>query len=154
MRQSFSLIEVLIFISILSVFLVTSASIVTVSMHQNAQKINKLKATHYNNQLLEWIRTEKELDWNGLVARGTPTSVYCFCTETLAWTVAVADKADCCPTPLKNIYKRYIILTAGVFAPSGFTTSSQIEVEIQTEWQEGGNSYSARLNTLFSPWEE
>lgn len=154
MRNSFSLIEVLIFISILSIFLVTSASIVTVSMHQNSQRINKLKATHYNSQLLEWLRSEKELDWNGLVARAAPNSFYCFCTDSLGWTVAVSNKADCCPTPLSNIFKRYITLTSNVYSPTGFTPSSQIDVRIVTEWQERNNSYSAPLNSLFSPWEE
>lgn len=154
MRHSFSLIEVLIFISILSIFLVTSASIVTVSMHQNSQKINKLKATHYNNQLLEWMRSQKELDWNGLAARTAPNSFYCFCTDVLGWTSAVSDKGYCCPIPLSNIFKRYITLTSSVYAPTGFISTTQIEATIVTEWQEGSNSYSARLHTLFSPWEE
>lgn len=158
MRKSFSLIEVLIFISIISVFLVTSAAIITISMRQNSLQINKLKAVHYNDQLLEWISSQKEIDWNNFVAKATSlpsNNVYCFCNEDLSWTTAVieANKADCCPTPLSQVYKRYISLTASVYAPTGFTPSSQVEVTINTDWQEGGNSYSTKLHTLFTPWE-
>lgn len=154
MKKSFSLIEVLIFIAILSVFMVTSASVITVSMHQNSLQINKLKATHYNNQLLEWIRSEKEIDWNSLEAKASPSSVYCFCDEALAWTTAIGDKNNCCPTPLSGLFRRYLTLTASTYAPTGFSSTSQIAVTIYTEWQGAGNAYSSKLHTLFSQWEE
>lgn len=156
MRKSFSLIEVLIFISILSVFMVTSASIITVSMHQNSQQISKLKATHYNNQLIEWVRTEKEVDWNNLVAKASSLPngfVYCFCSETMGWTPA-SDKADCCPVLLLGQFKRYLILKTSAYAPTGFTATTQVEASVYTDWQEAGNSYSTKLHSLFSPWEE
>lgn len=159
MRQSFSLIEVLIFVTILSVFLVASASIITISMHQNTLQINKLKAVHYNDQLFEWIRSEKEIDWNNVVTKATSLpsgSVYCFCTEDMSWSTAPieADQSNCCPTLLSGIFKRYLTITTSTYAPTGFTPSSQIEITIYGDWQEAGNSHSTKLHTLFSPWEE
>jgi len=154
MSKAFSLIEVLIFISILSMFLVASASIITVSMRQNSLQISKIKAAHYNDQLFEWTRSEKELDWSNLVAKSTPSSIYCFCTEALSWTGPVSDKADCCPTLLAGIFKRSMTLSTGTYAPTGFSPTTQVEVTIYTEWQDAGNSFSAKLHTLFSSWAE
>jgi len=157
--EGFSLIEVIIFIAILSMFLVTAAAIITVSMHQNSLQINKVRAVHYNDQLLEWLRSEKDRDWNTVTEKATSLpggSVYCFCTEDVSWATASikADKSDCCPTPLSLLFKRYVALSSSVFAPSGFSPSSQIEVTIDTDWQEAGNSYSTKLHTIFTPWEE
>lgn len=156
--EGFSLIEVIIFVAILSIFLVTAATITTLSMHQNSLQINKIKAVHYNDQLLEWLRSEKDRDWNNLTEKATSLpggSVYCFCSEDLSWATASikADKSACCPTPLSSLFKRYVTLSSSIYAPTGFSPSSQIEVTIDTDWQEAGNSYSTKLHTLFTPWE-
>ena len=146
-KKSFSLIEVLIFVTILSVFLIISAAVITVSMRQNTLRINSLKATHYSGQLLEWIRNEKEIDWNTIIKKDTSTgTTYCFNDEALSiWpTEGLCAAAE---YGLAGAYKRYaLIKNIG-------TPPSKIEVTIYTEWQEAGNNYSTKLHTVFSLWE-
>ena len=144
-KKSFSLIEVLVFVTILSLFLVIAAAVVTVSMRQNTLRINTLKATHYNEQLLDWIRNEKEVDWETFTGKGSSLGVnYCFNDEVLsAWPLW----SSCAGYDLTGVYKRYaFIKTVG-------SPPSQVETTVFTEWQEAGNTHSTQLQTVFSVWE-
>lgn len=145
MRKSFSLIEVLIFITILSFFFVTSAAIITVSMHQNTLKINMIKATHYNEQLLDWIKGEKDTNWNNFVLTASDKT-YCFKTLEPSWSEVVVDKNDCELT-LDGMYRRYAVFATDT------VPSTQVQVTTYTEWQDGGNTYSTKLYTVLNIWE-
>jgi len=146
MRKSFSLIEVIIFISILSMFLVSAATIVTVMLQQNTLQINKLKARHYTNQLMEWVREEKNTNWLTFVNHAS-NNVYCFQNEEPSWGATVTTGSDC---PFLNaFYQRYIIFTT-----TGSGAYAQVQAVIKTDWQEVGNSYSTSIHTLFSQWQE
>lgn len=145
MRKSFSLIEVIIFVSILSLFLISAASIITISLQQNTLQIEKLKARHYADQLLEWIKSEKDIDWTTFVARAG-SYTYCFENETLVWGADVLSGNDC---PLLNsLYKRY-----ATFRTTGSGGSAQVDVVIHVDWVVGGNNYNTSLHTIFSQWD-
>ncbi len=150
-KKSFSLIEVLIFVTILAMFLIAAASIITVSMRQNKVKINMLRAIHYNEQLLEWITGEKEMDWNLFVAKGIVTgTTYCFPLEDLSspWPfVVVGDPKTVCTSDLGGMYRRYATVTT-IGAPV-----SRVDAVAHTEWEEAGNIYKTELNTVFTLWE-
>lgn len=145
MRKSFSLIEVIIFVSILSLFLISAASIITVSLQQNTLQIDKLKARHHADQLLEWIKSEKDIDWATFVVRAG-NYTYCFENEALAWGTDVLSGNDC--TLLNSLYKRY-----ATFRTTGSGGSAQVDVVVQVDWVVGGNSYNTSLHTIFSQWE-
>lgn len=145
MRKSFSLIEVIIFVSILSMFLISAASVVTVTLQQNTLQINKLKARHYTDQLHEWVKVEKEVDWLTFVTRAG-NMIYCFETDEPVWGTTAATGSDC--PLLQSFYKRYII-----FKTIGTGANAQVEAIVQTDWSEVGNSYSTSIHTIFSQWQ-
>jgi len=143
--EGFSLIEVLVFVSILSLFLVIAVSVVTISMSQNTLRINTLKANHYNEQLLEWIQIENEIDWETITEKGSSGDgvTYCFTNEVSTWPAS----GSCSLYELAGVYKRYATLkTTG-------DPVSQVEVTVTTEWQEAGNTHSTQLHTVFSVWD-
>ena len=143
MKKSFSLIEVLIFVTILSIFLVAAASIVTVSMRRNTTKINMLKAVHYNEQLLEWIGGEKEAEWKQFITHGNSVGMqYCFSSDSLDW-----SGSGECGGYLGGIYRRYATVK------NSGDPVSRVEVSAHTEWEEGENTYSKELTTVFTLWE-
>ena len=145
MRKSFSLIEVITFTSILSMFLISAASIVTVTLQQNTLQINKLKARHYTDQLREWVKVEKEMDWLTFVTRAGNT-IYCFENVEPTWGTTATTGSDC--PLLESFYKRYV-----AFRTTGSGANAQVEAVITTEWTEVGNSYSTSIHTLFSQWQ-
>jgi len=142
-KKSFSLIEVLIFVTILSLFLISAATVITFSMHQNTIKVNMLKATHYNEQLLDWLRTQKETDWS-IFTRSAGNSTVCFNTEPIS-----SFSNDCSNKLDSGAFNRVAYFTTD--NSSGIAT--QVNVKIITSWQEGGNSYSTQLSGLFTVWE-
>jgi type II secretory pathway pseudopilin PulG len=141
--KGFSLIEVLIFVTILSLFLITAASIITVSIRQNSLKVNMLKAEHYNEQLLEWIRSEKEADWNTFTTNADGTGItYCFTDSSYSW------NSSPCGYDLLGMFKRTALLK------SFGNPATKVEVTAYTDWQEGGNTHSTKLHTIYTIWEE
>ena len=69
-RKSFSLIEVLVFITILSIFFILGASVVTVSLRNLKFNEHKIRAQHCSTQLEEWLRVQRQIDWGGNLCRG------------------------------------------------------------------------------------
>ena len=80
-RDSFTLIELLIFFSILSVFFVLAASVVTVTLRNMKFNEHKIKAIHYSRQLEDWLRVQKEIDWGGDKCEGTCCFTTCSFTQ-------------------------------------------------------------------------
>ena len=74
-KKSFTLIEVLIFVTILSLFFVVASAVTITSLQNLKVQEHKILATRYAEELLEWLRGEKEVDWNKFINyRGN----YCF----------------------------------------------------------------------------
>lgn len=144
MRKSFSLIEVIIFVSILSLFLISAASIITISLQQNTLQIEKLKARHHADQLLEWIKSEKDIDWSTFVTRAD-NYTYCFENEALSWGTNVLSGNDC--ALLNSLYKRY-----ATFRTTGSGGSAQVDAVVNVDWVVGGSNYNTSLHTIFSQW--
>lgn len=82
-RDGFSIIEILVFVSIISFLFITLTATVTASLRRMGTAESRVYATHYAEELQEWLRAEKETDWNAFIARDVSGSgtVYCFNTE-------------------------------------------------------------------------
>ncbi len=121
-------------------------------MRQNTIKVNTIKAVHYNEQLSEWISTEKETEWGLFITRGTPAgNTYCFPTDALDWSLPVIgnplDLVTGCSSTLENKYRRFATVTT-IGSPV-----ARVEVIIHSDWQEAGNTYKTELNTVYTLWE-
>lgn len=117
---------------------------------------HRLYANRHAEELVEWLRSEKEADWEAFVARdtgngsGTP---YCFNQKldfldpAPEWpTVTLADCAYNGVGEPPLIYRRYAQLTA--------ENSNQVNIEIIVEWREGNKYYSVPINTVFTNIDE
>lgn len=142
-KKSFTLIEVLIFVSILSIFLVTASGVTIASLNNLKIQEHKILAVRYAEELLEWLRGEKEADWSRFTTyRGT----YCFNSSPItSWPTTAGN---CLVNSfLNNLYKREVNLT-----PQGNPTY-QVNVSIIVSWQELGHTYQVPINSIFTIWE-
>ena len=64
LQQGLSFIEVLIFVSVLSLIFLAIAYATSQSIKQTKFNEQKLLATRYAEELEEWLRGQKEEDWN------------------------------------------------------------------------------------------
>ena len=141
--SGFSLIEVLIFISILSLFFVVAAAVTTASLRNMKINEHKILATRYAEELLEWLRSQKEIDWNDFVNTYS-NKTYCFNISPISdWSII---EAECSDIQLINLlYKRNLRLAN--------TVGTQVNVSIIVSWNEPGGTYTFPIKTVFSIWE-
>lgn len=155
--ESFSLVELLVFVSILSIFFVMAASVVTVSLRNMKFNEHKLKASHYASQLEEWLRSQKEINWGGNLCNGcgspanfteivsqegNPTT-FCFNISPIEDWGSVDACAD---YDLDLLFKREVIFTPTLTG----SYVGQINASITVSWLDLGQQKSVTSNTSFS----
>ena len=141
---SFSLVEVLIFVSILSVFFVIAASMTITSIRNNEVNQHKILGTRYAEELLEWLRSEKEVDWKIFYSRAPlepETKSYCFNNQLSNWTSIPTGNCGTSYT-LDDVFRRWATLQQ--------YGDDQMKVSVTVQWLEYGNTYSIPINTVFS----
>lgn len=145
MKKSFSLIEVLIFVTIMSLFFIVAIAAVTVSIRQMVASQHKILATHYAQELMQWLKDEKESGgWQDF------TTIYngrlCFNNKD-----DLKNSTSPCPDPIVGylniepaIFQRYAIISG---------SGNARNVSVIVTWQEVSNKQSVNLNSTFTVWE-
>jgi Tfp pilus assembly protein PilV len=157
--KAFSLIEVLIFVVVFSLLFITAAAIVTSTLRVTKENQNKIKASHFVEELREWLRSEKETNWGGSVYVGSvnsfteqvtqssPTTSFCFNSSPIsAWPSTGTSN---CNFTLDGQFRRIATFSATVV--NGFV--NQISANISTEWKNGEEIRLIPLQSVFSIWE-
>lgn len=93
-KKGFSLVEVLVFVTILSLFFVAAVTITTFNLRNLKVQEHKILATRYAEEAIECVKQEKEDCWQdqppstiGFSSRDTSTeSGTKYCLNTLSWT--------------------------------------------------------------------
>jgi len=154
-KKSFTLIEVLIFVTILSLFFVVAAAVTIASLRNLKIQEHKILATRYAEELLEWLRGEKEENWGGeLYNISNPVDSFTekvsqwgsdqtICFNSLDW-----NNTSPCNYSLDQFFKRSASFT---WNPGNYIY--QVNVAILVEWQELGQTYQIPINTVFTVWE-
>ena len=144
-KKSFTLIEVLIFVSILILFFISSITITTYILRNLKVQEHKILATRYAQELLEWLRGKKEEDWDTFISHD---GTYCF-NESLSR--SFPTRGECSNSySLANYFKREATLTLLNTNPP----NTQMKINITVKWIEsGGQEHQVPVNTIFSVWE-
>lgn len=158
--HSFSLIEVLIFITILSLFFVVAVSVLTASLRVSKINEHKILAKHYADELYEWLKSEKEQNWGGTTTdtQSTFTKIasqadgYCFNSSPITeWTTPT--EYDSCLHNLKGLFRRHVVLTPLAVSDTD-PYIDRVQVSIIVDWSDYGNTYVVPINSVFSVWEK
>ncbi|HLL60099.1 MAG TPA: type II secretion system protein, partial [Candidatus Nitrosocosmicus sp.] len=122
-RRAFTIIEVLIFITLISFLFISVSYIMTATLRDTRSNEYKLVATHYADELKEWLRGEKEDDWNNFI---THEGSYCFNSTILEW-----PSSGSCSGYINDsydVFQRSVKLTKD--------SANQMTVNIQVVWNE------------------
>jgi len=156
-KRGFSLVELLVFVSILSIFFIMAASVVTVSLKNMKFNENKIRATHYAGQVSEWLRAQKEVNWGGEYCNGCASPVsftemasasgnqttYCFNTNPIDnW----QSSGECPDFGLDSLFKREILFT---MTPTGGYVG-EVSSTITVSWLDLGQERSIVTNTTYT----
>ena len=150
MKKSFSLIEVLVFVSIVALFFVAAAAVSVATLRNMIINEHKIVATRYAEELSEWLRSEKEADWNLFYTNVSASA----CGLTNRCFTSVAGSEDqvwlnsCNPCGLiDNLYSRTVDFSTNPGPPP------RVDTTVNVSWQELGNTYTVPIKTGFSLFE-
>lgn len=144
-NMGFSLLEVLIFVSIISLFFIAAASVATVSLRTIKANENKILATRYAEELAEWVRGEKEEDWT--VFTTTRMGNWCFSQEPVTkWPDSKSTTNPICPDSqvIGSLFKREMIVEL---------SGERVNASINVVWSEGVQTLSVPIKTVFERFE-
>ena len=137
-----SLIEVLTALAVVLLVIVALIRATTISMRSSGFSKAQAQATAYAQEAIEWIRAERDKDWNGISSRAGLT--FCLNSESLSWSAEGVCPAD--DYLLGGRFKREATLT------NIGGTGNQIEVEVIVSWQEAGGEHHSQVNTYLTNW--
>jgi type II secretory pathway pseudopilin PulG len=139
-KRGFTLIEVLVFVSVFSIALVTILAGVIYSSAAFQDAKIKIIATHYNEELAEWVKYQKEL--NGYdsiynkISEPTWTSDFCFNQLDIENWPSVGDCLD--NYSLDNVFKRELTISR--------RSVDELSIEIKTYWKILNNTKESNIN--------
>jgi len=143
-KRGFSLIEVLVFVTILSLVFITAAAVGTVSIRNSQNSEKKIIATRYAEELHDWLSAQKERDWLVFVSQSTPGTTYCFGIEPVnSWP---AKSGICSGQLIDGLFTREATLTYD-------SNSQRVSALIDVSWSLGGNRYDVPIKGIFAEFE-
>ena len=171
-QQAFGLMEVVVFVGIISVFFVVAASLATRTLQLTQLQEHKIVATRHAQEVGEWLKGEKEISANGFLERASAAGkTYCINT-TLShayesdWRAGHISPGLCVAydgvrkaSPLPGepplvetteeakarIYKREVTLTSRPSVTGG--PVDQVVISVKVEWMEGKNTESVTISS-------
>lgn len=140
-KEGFTLVEVLIFVVLISMIFITVSYYITFSLYNTKVNEHKILATRLAEETREWLRGEKEISWDDFI--NARMGEWCFNTEPInAW----GTPGLCTDYGIAGLYKRDVSLTAS-------QDSNQVTVKVNIEWVERTNTFNVLISTVFSVWE-
>lgn len=124
-RKGFSLVEVLIFVSVFSIALVALVGSVSYSSLLLNDARYKLLATRYSEELAEWLKFQREFNKYLFIegkSSSDPGTKYCFNSSEISW----PDSGSCSQFSLAGFFKREVLLVDQI---------GQIKVTITTSYR-------------------
>ncbi|MFA5770473.1 MAG: type II secretion system protein [Patescibacteria group bacterium] len=135
-HAGFSLVEVLVFTTILGLFFVAALTITTFNLKNMKIQEHKILATRYAEEAIEWLKEEKENDWSDFITH-TGTN---YCLNSLAWTSGVCGTYSL-GTP--GFFKRDLLIT------NSGSPVDKVETTMTVSWEDMGTVLSVPIKTVF-----
>lgn len=144
MKKSFSLVEVLVFISVLGLFFTAAISVTTFNLQSMKIQEHKILATRFAEEGIEWVKDEKETDWSTFILRDTSGTGTTYCLNSLEddWgTLGDCGESYSLGSPaffLRNL----LIKNTG-------NPVDQVDATITVSWKEGSDSKNVQIKSVF-----
>lgn len=136
-----SLIEVLTALAVVLLVIIALIRATTTSMKGSDFAKTQSSATSYGQEAIEWIRAERDKNWDNIADKVTPGKI---CLNALDWTATAPCNED--SIPLAGKFQRQVILS------SVGTEGKQIKVEVTVSWQDSSGEHQSVLTTYLSNW--
>jgi Tfp pilus assembly protein PilV len=141
-----SLIEVLTALAVVLLVLVALIRATTMSMRSGSFSKSQAQASSYAQEAIEWIRAERDKDWDNNIAVRANDLGNKLCLTRLEWPIVSGGCGEGDYLEANQRFKREVTLTSVGGA------GNQVEVEVVVSWQESGGEHQSKLTTYLSNW--
>lgn len=136
-----SIVEVIIALAVMVLVLVALVRATIVAVRNANFAKNQAQATQYSEELLEWLRSERDTDWDNFVSYAGSGSATSYCFQSLSW----PSSGSC--SPGQEI--------AGIFLRQGSlneTAADRVEIVIAVTWQDSSGTHQSTLTSYLTNW--
>jgi len=136
-----SLFEMVLAIAIMTMIIVAVVILASNAIRNSSFSKNKTLSSRYSQEATEWLRGERDTDWDIFLTRAT-TSPTGYCLKTLEWgSHGTCGDLDVIPG---TSLIRELLLTN--------TSSTQIETEVKVYWEDSQGIHETKTITSFTDW--
>ena len=135
-----SLFEVFLSLAVVTVIIVALVILASNAVRNTTYSKNKTLATRYSQEAIEWLRGERDADWDVFSLRALTSSYYCL--QTLSWTsIGECGTSD-------------TISNTSLIREAQFTIDSptQITIEVVVYWEDSQGVHETKTTTNFTDW--
>jgi Tfp pilus assembly protein PilV len=137
-----SLIELLTALAVVLLVIVALVRATTISLRSSSFSKAQSQATAYAQEAIEWVRAERDKDWDEFSTRAGVT--FCLNSEPVSWLSEGICSAD--DYTLGGRFKREATLT------SVDGEVNQVEVRVVVSWLESGGEHQSQITTYLTNW--
>lgn len=139
-RSGQSLFELVVAVVVVGIILVALVGLVTKSISNATFSRNKTLATRYVQDAMEWMRVERDTDWEIFRDR-IPVVTQTFCMQNLTWTAGECNLDDYISG---TFFVREVVLTR--------ENDNEVDAAVVVSWKGPSGMHESRATTRFTNW--
>ncbi len=140
-KSSFTLIEILVFVTILTLFFISAVTVTTYFLQTIKSQEYKILATHYVEEAVEWLKSEKEKDWEEFSSYDLSGNGTVYCLNDLNFN----NLGSCENFSLANsLFKRELVIK-NIGSPV-----NQVETVVTVYWREKNTENKVFVKSVFN----
>jgi hypothetical protein len=145
-----SLFEVVLALAIATIIIVAMVALASSAIRNSNFSRNKTLATRYSQEATEWLRGERDTDFDTFFARAANPL---FCLKTLNWSDATIGACTDGQEIPGTLFKREVGFARTTVLVGGLP-KNVVEAEIKVYWQDAQGVHEVRSITEYTDWRE
>ena len=146
MRQGQSIYEVVLAIGVVTAVLVAIVALVSLTQRNAILAKNRAKATRLTQEASEWLRSQRNTDWNIFYAKaGSPAKTWCLNN------LDFFQQSSCSSSQYvtnNEPFRREVNLTS-----VNVTNGLQVRADIDVRWTDQQGTHNVTSTTYFTNWQ-
>lgn len=141
LKKGQSLVEVIFAVSIAALILIGIVTVVASGVRNTSFSRNKALATRYVQEASEYLREQRDSDWDTFIPYASPSATYCLSSLSSGLTAGECSSGDeVSDTP----FSREVVLSA--------SSSAVVHVVISVEWSDAQGLHEVRSVARYTDW--
>lgn len=145
-----SLFEIVLALAIATIIIVAMVALASSAIRNSNFSKNKTLATRYSQEATEWLRGERDTDFDAFFTRAANPL---FCLKSLSWTEATIGSCTDGQEIPGTIFKREVGFTRTTVLVGGLP-KNVIGAEIKVYWQDAQGVHEVKSLTDYTDWRE